>query len=201
MVIHKNCIKDIMSLNKDGSIKLVVGPMFAGKSSHLIRTIWGFRAIHTPMFIIKHNIDARYDAHKIASHNHIMEDCHTTDSLMSLLQHPQYSTSKVVIIDEAQFFNDLVPFAKHACDVDRKNVIVYGLNGDFNRFPFPNISELYSLANEIEKLNAYCCYCQDSTLADFTLRLSNSKEKVLIGTNDIYKPVCRKHYLELHANP
>ena len=185
-----------MRLNKDGSIHLVMGPMFAGKSTHLIRTIWGFRAINTPMFIIKHSIDTRYDPDKIVSHNQILEDCYTSDILMPVLESQKYKDSKVVIIDEAQFFVDLVPFVKHASDNDKKNVIVYGLNGDFQRRPFQNISELQALANDIEKLKAYCAFCRDSTEADFTIRLSDAKEQILVGTNDIYKPVCRKHYLE-----
>jgi thymidine kinase len=175
--------------------------MFAGKSSHLIRTVWGFRAINTPMFIIKHNADTRYDSHKISSHNRLTsEECVTSSLLMPLLGDPQYKPAKVVIIDEAQFFPDLVQFVKHVSDNDKKNVIVYGLNGDFERKPFQNISEIQSLANEIEKLKAYCCFCNDSTLADFTLRTSNAKEQVVVGADDIYKPVCRKHYLEYNNN-
>lgn len=185
-----------MRLDKDGSLYMVIGPMFAGKSSHLIRTIWGFRAINTKMFIIKHDMDSRYDPNRIASHNKVLEECHTASQLLPLINHPEYKDSKVIIIDEAQFFQDLVDFVKHACDIDKKNVVVYGLNGDFERKPFQNIAELQAMANEIEKLKAYCCFCNDSTQADFTLRTSEDKDKVVIGTSDIYKPVCRKHYLE-----
>ena len=187
-----------MKLDKNGSVHLVIGPMFAGKSTHLIKTVWGFRAIHIPVFVIKHVIDDRYEKEKVSSHNLVTHDCHTCDHLMPLLEHPQYTACRVVVLDEAQFFEDLVQFVQKASDVDKKNVIVYGLSGDFKRKPFKNISEVYSLANEVEKLKAYCFYCKDSTPADYTLRTLQSNEQVIIGTGDIYKPVCRKHYLEMN---
>lgn len=152
------------------------------------------------MFIIKHAIDNRYEKEMIASHNRVIEECHPCTSLVPLIQHPKYRDSKVVIIDEAQFFDDLVDFVKRASDIDKKTVVVYGLNADFERKPFKNISEVQALANEIEKLKAYCCFCKDSTLADYTLRTCNSKEQIVVGTDDIYQPVCRKHYLQHHRN-
>ena len=199
VIISITKLHNIMKLDKNGSIHLIIGPMFAGKSSHLIKTISSFRAIKIPLFIVKHSLDIRYNSEKIASHNQVLEDCNVVNKLIPLLENEDYKSSKVIIIDEAQFFKDLVIFVKYACDIDKKNIIVYGLNADYNRHPFQNIAEVQALSDDVKILKAYCCYCMDSTIANFSLRLDSSKEQIMVGTDDVYKPVCRKHYLEYNV--
>lgn len=185
-----------MRVNQDGFLHLIIGPMFAGKSSHLIRVIRRLKAIDIPVFVIKPSIDNRYSETHVASHDNVKVDCFICDKLKDALKQDNYKQAKVVIVEEAQFFKDAVKFVKNATDKDKKHVIVYGLNGDYRRKPFGNILRLTALANKINKLDAYCYFCKNSTPADYTLKEKGSSERIEIGATDIYKPVCRKHYLE-----
>jgi thymidine kinase len=106
-----------------------------------------------------------------------------------------------VVIEEGQFFTDLLYFVERAVDNDKKHVIVAGLSGDFKRRPFGQILDLVPIADSIEKLTAFCKLCCDGTFAHFSKRIVGSGEcdttadQILVGTSDTYLPVCRFHYL------
>jgi len=185
-----------MRLNQDGFLHLIIGPMFAGKSTHLIKIIRRLRAIDIPVFVIKPSIDNRYSETHVASHDNVNENCFICDKLREVLKEDNYKNAKVVIVEEGQFFKDIVKFVKRATDEDKKHVIVYGLNGDYKRKPFGHILKLTALANKIDKFDAYCYFCKNTTPADYTLKEKGSSERIEVGDKDIYKPVCRKHYLE-----
>jgi thymidine kinase len=170
--------------------------MFAGKSTHLITALRKLNAINIQALVVKPKLDDRYSAEGVCSHDRIHADCYTCNRLTEVYEHPEYIESKVVIIEEGQFFDDIVDFVKQACDTDKKHIIVYGLSGDFERKPIGKITELVPLANKIQKLYAYCHFCKDSTIADFTVKEHDALDSVFVGGLEIYKPVCRKHYLE-----
>jgi thymidine kinase len=98
-----------------------------------------------------------------------------------------------IIIDEGQFFSDLKEKVTEWVD-NKIHVIVAGLDGDFQRNPIGQILELIPYSDVIIKLNSLCGICVDGTEAPFTRRKNSSKDKILVGGNDIYVPVCRKHY-------
>lgn len=106
--------------------------------------------------------------------------------------------SKVLIIDESQFFPDLLEFVLYAVESLSKHVIVVGLDGDANRKPFGQILNLIPLADSITKLKSYCTACADGTAALFSFykKGSDKKEQVCVGGADVYTPLCRKHFLE-----
>ena len=81
-------------------------------------------------------------------------------------------------------------------ELRRKHVIVVGLDGDSNRVNFGEIHKLIPLCDDIIKLKAYCSICKDGTLGLFSKRISESKEKVLVGSEEDYIAVCRKCYLK-----
>ena len=104
-----------------------------------------------------------------------------------------------IFIEEGQFFSDIVDFCKKAVDIDKKFVVVSALDGDFQREPFPQISQLYPLADKVTKLNAICLRCSNKGIqndASFSLRTVNSMDKHFVGGKDSYEAVCRYHYLD-----
>lgn len=113
--------------------------------------------------------------------------------------HQKYMSSKIIIIDEAQFYPDLYPFIRTELSKQDsiKIFIVAGLSGDFNMKPMGQILQLVPLADEIIKLDAYCVFCKDGTKASFTKRLVDNEEQILIGQRDMYASVCRYHYKHL----
>lgn len=189
-----------MDAKRDGYIHLIIGPMFSGKSTHLINIIRRFKSIDESVLVIKHSYDKRYNSgeNQISSHDEVKEECISCYKLNDLDKN-YYNKASIIVIEEAQFFEDLLEFTSHAADNDKKYVIVCGLNGDYKRKPFGNILNIMSIANKIEKLHAYCSICRDMTPAHFTLRTIDNKDLVLIGDKDSYIPVCRKHYIEKHT--
>jgi thymidine kinase len=184
-----------------GHIHLIVGPMFSGKSTHLIHQVRRYRSIGTEIMVIKPSMDTRYDAgDKLSSHDHTKEDCIGCRALSEVFQHPgwsrMYTYAKVIAIEEAQFFDDLDDFCKLAAERDGKHVIACGLSGDYRRNAFPAIARLLPLADRIEQLHSFCLFCKDGTPAPFTLRTSGHSGAVHVGGAADYVPVCRKHYAE-----
>ena len=175
-----------------------MGPMFAGKSSHILQFILRHDAIANDVYVIKHGYDTRYaySEDDIATHDGRTARCCTTVSLINPTMLAMIEDVKVVIVDEAQFFRGLVPFVKHVVDHLGKQLVLVGLDGDSNREPFGELLECIPLADRIQKLTAFCKTCADGTPAIFTKRLNGATDKqVIVGGKDMYAPVCRKCYL------
>ncbi len=181
-----------------GYLYLITGPMFAGKSSKLIRLIRNFRAKDVPILVLKHSLDTRYDGlDSICSHDRIKEPCQSTDNLDKYLTHPDYITAQVIVIEEAQFFGeDIVRFCEKAMDQDGKYLIVTGLSGDYKRKPFGFMPQIESLAQEKEMLYAYCHFCEGCVQAPYTAKICGSDATVDVGQADKYQPVCLTHWIE-----
>ena len=179
-----------------GSLKIIMGSMFSGKSSEIIRIIKRYKLLNKKIMAINHSIDTRYDEQKIVSHDNVKMDCLSIDKLMPLIDTEDYKNSDVVVVEEAQFFDDLFNFVTLSADKYDKDVVIAGLDGNFKREPFGDILRLIPHAQSVVKLHALCMKCRDGTKASFTKRITNSEDNILIGTSSEYIPVCRKHYNE-----
>jgi thymidine kinase len=179
---------------KNGSLSLIIGPMFSGKSTKGLEILNRYESIGKSILTITHVIDKRYGVDVISNHNLVQKKCISLQNLMSIINKPEYLNSEIVFIEEAQFFNDLIDFVKKAVDIDSKNVIVIGLSGDFKREKFGHILELIPIADSVEKLSAYCKLCSDGTLAHFTQKKNIDEKQTVVGSCDLYMPVCRFHY-------
>jgi thymidine kinase len=124
--------------------------------------------------------------------------------LMPLLETTEYGTARLVVVEEAQFFDDLKPFVERAVDADGKHAVVVGLDGTAERRPFGQILDLVPLADRITKLTAFCTMCADGTPAIFTYAkrsdaIAAAADGVpCVGGDDKYMPLCRKHFLTPH---
>lgn len=179
------------------SLTLVIGPMFSGKSSYLLSSIRKYREIDWSIYIITSSFDKRYTSEtKIVNHN---QDYAVADASVKYLNEvnssKEYLESKVVIIEEAQFYPDLVDFVLEAVEVYDKHVIVAGLDGDASRKPFGKLLELIPYADTIIKLKALCKICNDGTEALFTSKKVHDSATVDIGGSDKYEALCRKHFI------
>jgi thymidine kinase len=100
----------------------------------------------------------------------------------------------VILINEGQFFHDIVEFTKQMVEEAHKKVYICGLDGDFKREKIGKLLDLIPICDKVTKLRALCGKCKDGTPAPFSFRNSNSTEQVLIGADDIYVPLCRMCY-------
>ena len=99
-----------------------------------------------------------------------------------------------MIIEEGQFFQHLYNFCLLCLEKLKINVIVTGLDGDYQRKPIGEILDLVPIANTVTKLASKCSICQQEAI--FTHRIVNDSDQVLIGGSDKYIPLCRNHYIE-----
>jgi len=178
-----------------GKLELIIGPMFSGKSTEIIRRIRLLKIINKKIIVIKPNIDNRYHETKITSHNFESADCIVLPCLNDLnIDITNYDT---IIIDEAQFFNDLKSVVINWLENYNIDIIITGLDGDFEKNPIGQILELIPHAEKCKKINSLCNLCNDGTEGCFSFRKVESKNKILVGGVESYIPVCRKHYNEL----
>ncbi|XP_058210441.1 thymidine kinase a-like [Rhododendron vialii] len=183
-----------------GEIHVIVGPMFAGKTTALLRRINSECNNGRNIAMIKSSKDVRYAVDSVVTHDGMKFPCWALANLLSFkdkLGAEEYNKLDVIGIDEAQFFDDLYDFCCNAADCDGKTVILAGLDGDYMRRSFGSVLDIIPLADSITKLTARCELC--SKRAFFTLRKTDETKTELIGGSDVYMPVCRQHYVDGQA--
>ena len=177
-------------------LELIIGPMFSGKSTELIRRIRLLKTINKTVLVIKPNIDDRYTKdNKIVSHNFESCECVSVNDLSQLLLADIINKYDTVIIDEGQFIPDLKKCVVDWLNNSNLNIIIGSLDGDYNRHPIGQVLELIPYANKCHKFSSLCSICNDGTKAPFTKRLVESSDQILVGGKESYIPVCSKHYL------
>jgi len=175
------------------SLEVVMGPMFSGKSSFIDSAVRRRRSIGASVLVVKPGSDIRYSSgSEVVTHDGIRVACYTTNTGLMEIPHDITRHVDTIIIDEAQFFDDLVLFAK--CEVENfgRHVIVVGLDGDFNRKPFGQVLDCIPLADRVTRLTALCSCCRDGTPALFSHRKVDQGGQVLVGGAEAYEPLCRR---------
>jgi thymidine kinase len=176
------------------SLKLIVGCMFSGKSSEIIKEVNRLKVIEKSILCINSYLDKRYTNGNISTHDkNIIND---TISVIKLndLSYDFIKNYEYIIIDESQFFDDLYEFTYEMVNKYNKHLIVVGLNGDSNKQNFGNIYKLYPEADEIKLLKALCVYCKNGTEALFSKRIVDCDNQTDIGSSEKYIPLCRQCY-------
>lgn len=181
-------------------IELIVGPMFSGKSTELIRRCDKFEAIGFDIIIINHSLDTRCSANLIQTHSKNTKQATKTSSLMNWFNDNKHclSTEKLVLaIDEAQFFNDLILFIE-SIENFHINILIAGLDGDCQRKEFGEVLKIIPYCDNVTKLNAMCMIKKDGTMAPFTKKLKHntSFNQIDVGGADKFMAVCREEYLK-----
>ncbi|KHN34475.1 Thymidine kinase [Glycine soja] len=182
--------------NSSGEVHVIVGPMFAGKTTALLCRIESELNAAKNVVLLKSSKDTRYAIDSVVTHDGIKFPCRALPDLLSFREKhgdDAYQKLDVIGIDEAQFFEDLYEFCCKAADEDGETVIVAGLDGDYLRRSFGSVLHIIPLADSVTKLTARCELC--GKRAFFTLRKTEQRETELIGGADLYMPVCRLHYL------
>ena len=179
-----------------GRIEIIIGCMFSGKSTEIIKIMKRYRILNKKILAISHSIDTRYNKNtpQIITHDKISYDCIHLKELNSLKNTSSYKESDLVVIEEAQFFPDLYNFVINAADIDNKTIVVAGLDGDYKKDPFGDILKLIPHSEKVTKLEALCLKCGDGTPAHFTKRIVEDDNQTLVGSNESYIAVCRKHF-------
>jgi len=180
-----------------GSIEVVCGSMFSGKTDELIRRLVRATIARQKVQVFKPAIDVRYAVEKVTSHAGAHFDAIPVEKAADIRARIEADTT-VVAIDEAQFFDPGIVDVAQELAGRGVRVIVAGLDMDFRGEPFGPMPVLMSKAEKVDKLHAICMVCGDE--ASRTQRLVNGKPAryddpvVIVGASEMYEARCREHH-------
>lgn len=180
-----------------GSIEVICGSMFSGKTEELIRRINRVKIAKRKIMIFKPTIDVRYSKRDIVSHSQSAAEAIPVQRALVILNCVEEDT-EVVAIDEAQFFDEGIIDVVNKLVAKGKRVICAGLDMDYLGQPFGCMPQLMAMADDVYKCRAICMRC--GHLANFSYRIAKGDEQVLIGEKQEYMPLCRCCYAELMKN-
>lgn len=180
------------SSERKGQIEVICGSMFSGKTEELIRRLHRARIARQKVEIFKPTVDKRYHEIDVVSHNENSIRSTPVNFAEDILL--LSGDCDVVGIDEVQFFDDQIVVVAQKLANQGKRVIMAGLDMDFEGKPFEPMPRLMAIAEFVDKVHAICMKCGD--LAAFSFRLSDSKQKVILGEKESYEARCRKCFNE-----
>lgn len=175
-----------------GAIEVVCGPMFSGKTEELIRRVRRAQIARQKVQIFKPGIDNRYHESDVVSHSSLSMTATPIRDAVEILQKLQDST-RVVAIDEVQFFDKTLVAVVEKLARRGIRVIMAGLDQDSNGRPFGPMPELLAIADFVQKIQAICTVCGSNATKSFR-RAGNLDGQVLVGEADIYEARCRAHF-------
>jgi thymidine kinase len=187
-----------MSTRK-GSLEVICGPMFSGKSEELIRRLRRAKIAQQQVIVFKHSLDDRHTLEYVVSHNGSKLDSIPVKNPATMLDRSLKHSMQVVGIDEVQFFDATIVSTICTLIEAGKRVIVAGLDLDFRGAPFGSMPLLMAIADHIIKLQAICTLC--GLDATFTQRLVDGRPAkhhdpiVMVGAQEAYQARCRQCHI------
>lgn len=179
--------------HKVGSIEVICGSMFSGKTEELIRRVKRAQIAKQSLQIFKPSIDVRYSETDVVSHDTTAissTPISSSKSIFSLLK----DNVDVIGIDEAQFMdNELTEVCVKLAN-NGARVIIAGLDMDFKGLPFGPVPALCAVADTVTKVHAICMNCGSPAI--FSHRITNEDKRVMLGERQEYEPLCRACYLK-----
>lgn len=185
-------IEPNISGERRGSIEVICGSMFSGKTEELIRRLKRAKIANLRVEIFKPAIDIRYDEQKIVSHDTNAIHSTPVDNSQKILL--MAGDADVIGVDEAQFFDEEIANVCDELAFRGKRVIVAGLDMDFTGKPFGQMPFIMAKADYVTKLHAICMQC--GHIANYSYRKIPNEDQVMLGATDVYEPRCRKCYKE-----
>ena len=175
-----------------GWIEVICGSMFSGKTEELIRRLKRAEFAKQKTLIFKPSTDVRYSENKVVSHDSNEIISKSVSSSKEIIQLSK--DIDVVALDEAQFFDDGIVDVCNELANGGKRVIVAGLDMDYEGNPFGPMPNLMAIAEFVTKVHAICT--KTGNLANYSHRISKSKDLVLIGEREEYEPLSRLAFKE-----
>ncbi|TDO02615.1 thymidine kinase [Sunxiuqinia elliptica] len=188
--------RDVSHHKNGGTIEVIAGSMFSGKTEELIRRLRRAQFARQKVEIFKPVVDTRYSDEKVVSHDENSIPSSPVENSANILL--LAGNVDVVGIDEAQFFDQgLVEVCQKLADLGVR-VIVAGLDMDFKGKPFGPMPELMAIANYVSKVHAICMQC--GSVAQFSHRLVSNEKQVMLGEKTEYEPLCRVCYNKVRTH-
>jgi thymidine kinase len=181
----------VRATGKKGSVEVITGSMFSGKTEELIRRLRRAQFAGLKVEIFKPSLDKRYSGNRVVSHDDKSIVSTPVDNASAILL--LAGEVDVVGIDEAQFFdNSIVNVCNKLAD-NGIRIVIAGLDMDFMGNPFGPMPALLAVAEYVTKVHAICLRC--GNLAQYSFRKSDEAQIVLLGEKNIYEPLCRNCFI------
>ena len=177
-----------------GWIELVCGSMFSGKTEELIRRLKRAQFANQKIILFKPIIDNRYSEDTIVSHQGASLEAISVSKAIEILDH--WKGQRIVAIDEAQFFDTGIIDICTTLAGKGVRVLVAGLDMDYKGKPFGPMPQIMAISEYVTKVHAICVSC--GNLAQFSHRIVEDKDLVLLGAVDSYKPLCRSCFNKIN---
>ena len=178
-----------------GKLETIVGAMFAGKTSELLKRILWAKHQNKKIVVIKPIIDNRYDQEKIITHNDLSHDCFSMKDWSHVNNNFTFNKNfvDVVFLDEIQFMHTEETLENVEIILNKGiDVISSGLDQDSRGRPWETSSMLLGLSDKIIKIYGFCNVC--GMEATKTYRKTEGGGRTQVGAADIYEPRCLKHW-------
>lgn len=194
------------TMNKNfesGFLSIIIGPMWSGKTSKIVDLYKQFTFCEFNVLPINYSLDTRYGNDCISTHDERRISCKTAQTLSNIVDicndktTDDFEKSKVILINEGQFFTDIKEWVLCAVEKHNKHVYICGLDGDFKREKFGDLLELIPYCDEVIKLKSICLNCKENHAIFTHRRDSQEKDQVLIGLDE-YIPLCRICYRKMN---
>ena len=178
-----------------GILETIVGAMFAGKTSELLKRILWAEHQGKKIFVIKPVIDNRYSTGLISTHNDLSHECYAMKNWDEVREKFKITKKNydTLFLDEVQFMDskETIMYVEEylASGID---VVCAGLDQDSRGKPWETSSLLLGLADKITKIYGFCNVC--GVEATKTYRKIEGGARTQVGAADIYEPRCLKHW-------
>ena len=175
-------------------LEIVIGPMYSGKTTFLIDKIQTLENNRKKYLVINHFLDTRYKVNSITNHNQISVKSNPMKNLSVLFELDNITQYNHILIDEAQFFDDLeLSVLKLFYEYPEINITCVGLDGDYQQKLFNDgqLLKLIPKAENVVKLYSKCYICKKK--APFTKRIIQDDTQVIIASTGVYVPSCFMH--------
>ena len=195
-----NNINDKPEVTYRSFLQIITGPMFSGKTTYLVNLYNNYNlGANNSVVAINYVNDKRYSDTMISTHDKLEIPCIFAEKLGDILTDESVQKANVILINEGQFFPDLVETVLDLVENQNKIVHVCGLDGDFKRQKFGTLLDLIPYCNNIVKLNANCANTLENgnickKIALFSHRITEETSQVVIGSTN-YMPLCRNCYI------
>lgn len=193
-VEHKQQDPQCSIQRNSGKIQIILGPMFSGKTTELLRRVKRSKIARQRCLLVKYAKDVRYHKRSTSTHDQQSMEADISCTQLSEIKDEDLNQVDIIAIDEGQFFKDLNEWCEHVANMG-KTVIVSALDGTFERKPFMPVLLTIPLAEDVTKLKAICMRCHKK--AAFSKRLGKETQVEVIGGSDKYIAVCRPCYFIL----
>jgi len=177
-----------------GYLHVIAGPMYASKSTELLRLLGRAKGEGREVLCVKPELDTRRDLSRVTTHSGRQMDAVRVGSSRELLSLVGERGVSVLGIDETQFFDKDLP---EVCEtLTREGVDIYacGVNLDYKGRPFGVMPILMAQADSIDHRVAFCTQCGHPATRSFRVPAHDQGEQVQVGSNGVYEARCRLHW-------